>query len=101
MRRLKVICNNHFVVKGLPPLRIITSIFPISDENDDQTSPTKAEANLAKAPTLDRGNVLSSPQLAGLLGGISIVLLIITLMVILSLRRRSQKRKQIARQPRR
>ncbi|KAJ7385283.1 hypothetical protein OS493_016354 [Desmophyllum pertusum] len=56
---------------------------------------TISQTNLDKSPASESGNGLSSSQLAGLVAGLG-VLLIIIVMIIFSLRRKAQKNKQLA-----
>ncbi|XP_078379543.1 uncharacterized protein LOC144662575 [Oculina patagonica] len=69
---------------------------PSSGESDVETSPTK----FAKSPAFQSGDVLSSPQLAGLVAGLSVLLMII-FMVVFWLRKKARKNKQLVCQPRR
>ncbi|XP_078379553.1 uncharacterized protein LOC144662584 [Oculina patagonica] len=71
-----------------------------SDKTDVQTSPTKSATNSLKSPAFQSDTVLSSPQLAGLVAGLS-VLLIIIFMVIFWLRMKAWRKKQLVSQRRR
>ncbi|XP_078368380.1 uncharacterized protein LOC144652235 [Oculina patagonica] len=53
------------------------------------------DTNFVKSPESETGNLLSAPQLAGLIAGLG-VLMIIIFMVILSLLRRARRKKQLA-----
>ena len=85
---------------------IISNLFAASDRNDDTPSSpsvfTTAETNFANSPAYQDGKGLSSPQLTGLVVGLSFLLIII-FMVAFSLQQKAQKNKQLARnsQPRR
>ena len=87
-------------------MRIDSDLFAGSDKNDDTPSSpsvfTTSETGFANSPGYQGGAGLSSAQLSGLVVGLGFLLIIIC-MVAFSLRQKTRKNKQRARnsQPRR
>ncbi|KAJ7336065.1 hypothetical protein OS493_013442 [Desmophyllum pertusum] len=72
------------------------------DKNNTINIASSRPTNFEKSPASESGNVVSSSQLAGLVAGLGVLLIIIvTFVIIFSLRRKARKNKQLTHRARR